>query len=111
MKKNLLRKQTTIFKFILLSQIFIGCNTIDLSQHAVRGHVIGIVSSFNYTKRGDIDGYILENGVVVHVGPNTAKYLNIAKGDQIEATGDQHSSPSGAEVIEANKINGKSLKL
>lgn len=65
----------------------------------------GKVSRFITNPQGEVDGFLLEDGVQVHFPPqlSTAVTKNIAVGDMVNIKGDQHNNAIWAKIITMNK--------
>ncbi len=104
MIQNIIRR----FSFLLtISLILVSCHSGQPKLDAVRTQLTGHVKSMNYTHRGDIDGYVLENGEVIQVGAKEIKRFNIFKGDQIFVIGNQTTLANGTKIVEAIELNGQ----
>ena len=107
------KRLTTKLSFLSLlcaALIIVSCHMGPPRPKGVPTQVKGTISSLNYSRHGDVDGFVLNTGEVVLVGPKEAKQLNVSKGDQIMVVGDVHSSPTGTQVIEARELNGQPLR-
>ena len=47
----------------------------------------GVVKYLNYTRHGEVNGAILENGNFVHLGPKGAKLVKLAIGEKLSVVG------------------------
>ena len=103
--------QTILLSLIISITGLAGC---QLESHTETKepltHVKGIIESLNYTPHGDVDGFILESGVVVHVGRREIKNYNLYKGDFVEIEGDMRSSTNGTKLLEAYELNNHSVR-
>lgn len=61
------------------------------------------VVRLNYARHGEVNGYILANGIFVHVKPDGAKRHRVKVGDRIRASGERREG-SAADVLEASEV-------
>ena len=65
--------------------------------------VTGKVVRFNHSRHGEVNGYQLDSGEMVHVKPDGAKRSKVAVGDTITAEGERRRGDHGT-VIEAERV-------
>lgn len=71
--------------------------------------VEGTIARLNYAREGQVDGAVLEDGTLVHVGPKEAADLNLAVGQKITAEGNTPPKAS-KNVIHATNVNGTAIE-
>ena len=94
---------------LFVALVSAGCHLMQPKPKEEFTQVKGTILSLNYTPHGDIDGFVLESGEVIHVGPKEAKELNLYKGEKITGVGHMRKSPNGTPIIEAHELNGQRL--
>ncbi|HET9624785.1 MAG TPA: hypothetical protein VFP84_25635 [Kofleriaceae bacterium] len=71
--------------------------------------VEGVVSALNFTRHGEVNGYRLGDGKLIHVKPHGARRIKVAIGDRIAAEGvlrvGTHATVLDAEGVE--KLAGR----
>ncbi|HEY4058057.1 MAG TPA: hypothetical protein VGM39_15690 [Kofleriaceae bacterium] len=65
--------------------------------------ITGTVVRYNYSRHGEVNGYHLESGEMVHVKPDGARKTKIAIGDSITVEGERRSGRDG-HVIDAEGV-------
>jgi hypothetical protein len=73
-------------------------------------HVEGTVKFLNYDRRGMVNGAHLENGDVIRVGPREAEELELAPNKKLSVDGMAQPLQGGGRLIEAQLINGTSVR-
>lgn len=73
----------------------------ELVEHD--GPVTGKVVRFNHSRHGEVNGYQLDSGEMIHVKPDGAKRSKVAIGDTITAEGEYRRGDHGT-VIEASRV-------
>jgi hypothetical protein len=71
--------------------------------------VKGVVARFNYAKHGEPNGVVLDSGDFVHLKPHGMSASALEIGDPVEAEGAARAMVVGHRVIEATRINGKTV--
>lgn len=66
----------------------------------------GIIKSLNYGRHGETNGFVLENGDFVQLGPREAQRLRLEIGQELTAEGRLRKLPSGKQILRATTING-----
>ncbi|MGB8885946.1 MAG: hypothetical protein WCC87_04440 [Candidatus Korobacteraceae bacterium] len=71
----------------------------------------GRVIQLNYNREGDVDGFLLDNGVFAKTPPPFSATLTskVAVGSQVSLTGYSHPTISGRTVVDVQSINGQAL--
>ena len=64
---------------------------------------VGEVVRLNYARHGEVNGYVLADGVFVHVKPDGAKRYRVKVGDRIRASGERRHG-SAADVVDASEV-------
>lgn len=88
----------------------------DAKQKTVKLHAgekisaAGKVKRLNYSLHGQINGAVLDNGDFVHVKPHGAQKIGIEVGQEISVEGEVRPSFVSHRVIEAETVNGVSLR-
>lgn len=65
--------------------------------------VEGEVIRLNYARHGEVNGYVLADGVFVHVKPDGARRYGVKIGDRVRASGERRHGRA-ADVIEASEV-------
>jgi len=67
----------------------------------------GVVKYLNYTRHGEVNGAVLENGDFVHLGPKGAKLVKLAIGEKLSMEGAATTMSDGNLVMEEpSEVNG-----
>jgi hypothetical protein len=74
-----------------------------------KAKIEGEVERLNYARHGEANGVVLTSGDFVHMKPHGMNRLPLQVGDKVIAEGQEHPTILGTRVIEAEKVNGKSL--
>lgn len=71
----------------------------------------GKVTQLNYNREGDVDGFLLDNGVFVKVPPPASATLgsSVQIGSQLSITGYSHQSMTGRTVVDLQSLNGQTV--
>lgn len=70
----------------------------------------GRVTQLNYNREGDVDGFLLDNGVFAKTPPPASASLSsISVGAQVSITGYGHQSMNGRTVVDVQSINGQTI--
>ena len=72
--------------------------------------VEGTVASLNYSRRGELNGVVLDSGDFVSIGPREAAELKLAVGQKVTASGDSLPMADGHKAIGAKELNGQSVR-
>jgi hypothetical protein len=68
----------------------------------------GTISQLNYNPEGDIEGFVVNGSMLVHLPPPMLRAAEgLHKGDGIEVQGLEHSSGAGLSVLEAQSIQDR----
>lgn len=73
------------------------------------GHAEGAVKSLNYDRGGRVNGVVLEDGTLVHFGPEASDQLKLTTGTKVTADGKKKATASGKTVIDADTVNGTTI--
>lgn len=65
--------------------------------------VEGKIERFNYSRHGEVNGYHLDSGPMVHVKPDGARKAKLKIGDVIRASGELREGTDGT-VVEAEAV-------
>ena len=74
-----------------------------------RVDVDGTVTGLHFSKHGEPNGVILDNGDLVHLRPHGMKTVKPAIGARVHASGVLRSSVLGSRVVEAKNANGRKI--
>jgi hypothetical protein len=96
-----------------LQTISIGGKTLSVPQpgqftsYSTSGKVIQL----NYNREGDVDGFLLDNGVFAKTPPPSSAALSsmVSVGSQVSLTGYSHQTISGRTVVDTQSINGQAI--
>jgi len=67
----------------------------------------GVVKYLNYSRHGEVNGAVLDNGNFVHLGPKGAKLVKLAIGEKLVVEGTAATMGDGHLVIEdPSEVNG-----
>jgi hypothetical protein len=71
----------------------------------------GKVAQLNYNREGEVDGFLLDNGVFVKMPPPVSASLgsSVSVGSQLSITGNSHQSMTGRTVVDLQSINGQTV--
>lgn len=69
------------------------------------------IAQFNYDRQGNVDGFLLDNGVFAKIPPNSLASVGTtpALGATVAITGDAHQTIGGQTVVHAQTINGQTI--
>jgi hypothetical protein len=83
--------------------------TVDVTRKTPRGQaqVQGKIARFNYGPQGRVNGFVLDSGETVLVGPQAAQKLGLQVGQNLTAQGGIRPALEGTVVITATRINDK----
>lgn len=72
----------------------------------------GIVTAFHFSRHGEPNGFMLDNGDFIHTGPDgMSSLLTLDVGDLVQVRGEaQPLSDASGKVVEASHINGKAVR-
>lgn len=75
--------------------------------------ISGRVKSFVKNGRGDVDGFELEDGVLVHFPPHLSTQVTqlVATGDRVQVAGRNDTLPKGETVFRAEQIEKGNVKI
>jgi hypothetical protein len=98
---------------IELQTISIGGKTLTVPQpgqftsYSTSGKVIQL----NYNREGDVDGFLLDNGVFAKTPPPFSAALGsmVSVGSRVSLTGYSHQTMGGRTVVDAQSINGQAI--
>jgi hypothetical protein len=75
----------------------------------------GTVSQFNYSRDGEVDGFLLNNKTLVNLPPASRFAASIHSGDSVQVKGYAQTSPSGFQTIDVQELqdrtSGKTLAV
>jgi hypothetical protein len=71
----------------------------------------GKVAQLNYNREGEVDGFLLDNGVFVTMPPPVAASLgsSVSVGSQLSITGNSHRTMTGRTVVDLQSLNGQTV--
>jgi hypothetical protein len=71
----------------------------------------GKVTQLNYNREGDVDGFLLDNGVFARIPPPASASLGsaVAVGQQLSVAGYSHQALNGRTIVDVQSINGQAL--
>jgi hypothetical protein len=71
----------------------------------------GRVTQLNYNREGDVDGFLLDNGVFAKSPPPFSATLTstVSVGAQVSLTGYSHLAMNGRTVVDVQTINGQAI--
>jgi hypothetical protein len=71
----------------------------------------GKVVQLNYNREGEVDGFLLENGIFAKTPPPAAASLGalVSVGSQVSITGYSHQTMNGRTVVDVQSINGQAI--
>jgi len=69
------------------------------------------VTQLNYNREGDVDGFLLDNGVFAKTPPPFSATLTstVSVGSQVSVTGYSHQAMNGRTVVDVQSINGQAI--
>jgi hypothetical protein len=69
----------------------------------------GVVRAFNYGPAGDVDGLILNSGVIIHFPPEQSSQVTplAPLGSRVQIRGWSHIGPAGDQLIDAQNITNR----
>jgi hypothetical protein len=74
---------------------------------AIEQKIEGVVKYLNYSRHGEVNGAVLDNGNFVHLGPKGAKLVKLAIGEKLLVEGSATTMGDGHLVIEdPSEVNG-----
>jgi hypothetical protein len=71
----------------------------------------GKVTQLNYNREGDVDGFLLDNGVFARIPAPASASLSsaVAVGQQLSVAGYSHQALNGRTIVDVQSINGQAL--
>ena len=71
----------------------------------------GRVTQLNYNREGDVDGFLLDNGVFAKTPPPVSVSLasTVSVGSQVSITGYSHQAMNGRTVVDVQSINWQTV--
>jgi hypothetical protein len=71
----------------------------------------GKVTQLNYNREGDVDGFLLDNGVFAKIPPPAGASLSsvVEVGQHVSVAGYSHQALNGRTVVDVQLINGQAL--
>jgi len=71
----------------------------------------GKVTQLNYNREGEVDGFLLDNGVFAKTPPPLSATLTstISMGQQVSIAGYSHQTMNGRTVVDLQSINGQTI--
>ncbi len=71
----------------------------------------GTVTQLNYNREGEVDGFLLSNGVFVKTPPPFGTTLTslAAVGSQVSVSGYSHQAMNGWTVVDVQSVNGQTI--
>jgi hypothetical protein len=74
---------------------------------AMEQKIEGVVKYLNYSRHGEVNGAVLDNGNFVHLGPKGAKLVKLTIGEKLRVEGSATTMADGHLVIEdPSEVNG-----
>jgi hypothetical protein len=73
-------------------------------------HFSGSIVSLNYALHGEVNGGILDSGDFLHLKPEGARAVKLKTGMKVKGRGMTKPMVGGHAVIEAEKVNGVSIR-
>jgi hypothetical protein len=73
----------------------------------------GTVTQLNYNREGEVDGFVLNNGVFAKTPPPFSRTLTsmVTVGSQVSVTGYSHQAMNGWTVVDVQSINGQTIAV
>ena len=71
--------------------------------------ILGNVARLNYTRHGEPNGVVLDQGDFIHLKPHGMRQMALKVGDGVQADGKSRSMEFGGRVVEATSVNGVEL--
>jgi len=73
----------------------------------------GTVTQLNYNREGEVDGFVLNNGVFAKTPPPFSQTLTsmVTVGSQVSITGYSHQAMNGWTVVDVQSINGQTIAI
>lgn len=71
----------------------------------------GRVTQLNYDREGDVDGFLLDNGVFAKTPPPVSASLasTVSVGSEVSISGYSHQAMNGRTVVDVQSINGQTI--
>jgi len=71
----------------------------------------GKITQLNYNREGEVDGYLLDNGVFAKTPPPFTRTLTstISVGQQVSLAGYSHQTVNGRHIVDVQSINGQTI--
>ncbi len=88
--------------------------TLAVPSQAALCAASGVIRTLNYGPKGEINGFVLQNGVIARTPPIGANDVSVVKpGASISVSGFARATPSGRTVVEVQSItaNGQSIAM
>jgi hypothetical protein len=71
--------------------------------------LLGSVARMNYSRHGEANGVVLEQGDFIHLKPRGMRQIVLKVGDAVNAKGKARPMDAGGQVLEAACVNGIDL--
>ena len=87
----------------------VGGRTLSLTEASAPSPYAGsgVIRSLNYGRAGEINGFVLDSGIVALTPPmGTGEFSVVKTGASIAVSGFAHSTPGGRTVVEVQSITG-----
>jgi hypothetical protein len=71
----------------------------------------GKITQLNYNREGEVDGFLLDNGVFAKTPPPFSATLTsmVSRGQEVSVTGYSHEAISGRTIVDVQSINGQTI--
>jgi len=77
------------------------------AEIAMERKIEGVVKYLNYSRHGEVNGAVLDNGNFVHLGPKGVRLVKLAIGEKLSAEGEAATMGDGHLVMEEpSEVNG-----
>jgi len=96
-------------KVYRLVSITAAGKTIELAGKPSEAHVEGTIKHLNYDRSGQVDGVILDTGVLVGFAPAANATLKLQPGQKLTADGMSRQLPNGQTILTAETVNGTTV--
>jgi hypothetical protein len=94
-----------------LEKLWVGDKELVIGgEDAPESELKGVIKSFNYGRHGETNGFVLESGDFVQLGPKEAERVRLEVGQELTAKGHLRKMPSGKQLLKARVINGVEVK-
>jgi hypothetical protein len=98
-----------VYRFISFEPSNGTSSAVDEPPHEGIVSVEGTVSRFNYTRLGEPNGVVLDNGDFLHLKPDGMKKVGLCVGQEFAAEGRARPMALGRRVIDVEVVDGVAL--